>query len=70
MNIKENFYNKLQHIREGSDMKLPKDYGKIIPADDIKNRKVIKKSNMHKRAKKAGMNIPKGYGDIVSYDKK
>ena len=59
-----------EQLDETDKMKLPKGYGKILPKDDMKNRKVLKKSNMHKRAAKAGMNVPKGYGDIVSYDKK
>lgn len=77
MDIKERFYANLNMIREEAEqldeadkMKLPKGYGKILPKKDAKNRKVLKKSNMDKRAAKAGMNVPKGYGDIVSYDKK
>ena len=77
MDIKEKFYANLNMIREEAEqldetdkMKLPKGYGKILPKDDVKNRKVLKKSNMDKRAAKVGMKLPKGYGDIVSYDKK
>lgn len=60
-------HNKLDESEK--EMKLPKEYGKILPRPDVKSRKVIKKSGMDKRAAKAGMKIPKGYGDIVTYNK-